>query len=49
MLLWIAERLLWINLGWYVVFALLFMAAGIYPKALYFIGAAILTVGIMLM
>lgn len=45
----IAENLLYINLGWYVVLAVAFAGAGIYPKALYFAGAAILTVGVVLM
>ena len=49
MLLWIAERLLIVNLIWYILLTLAFLAAGLYPKALYFLGAGILTIGIMLM
>ena len=49
MLLWLAERLLIANLTWYIILTLVFLAAGVYPKALYFLGAAILTAGIMLM
>ena len=45
----VAESLLYINLGWYVLLAGAFVVAGIYPKALYFAGAAILTIGVVLM
>lgn len=46
--LW-ADRLLYINLGWYALLAVAFALGGNYPKSLYFLGAAILTVGVILM
>lgn len=49
---WLAEnatRLLYVNLGWYALLAVAFLAAGSVPKFLYFLGAAILTVGVLLM
>lgn len=49
MLTEIANGLLWINLTWYIVLALAFGFAGIYPKSIYFAGAAILTIGIIVM
>ena len=45
----VAERLIWVNLGWYVLLSVAFALGGQYPKALYFLGAAILTVGVILM
>lgn len=43
-----ADWLLWINLAWYLLLAAAFCLGGNYPKALYFLGGAILTVGIIL-
>lgn len=46
---YIVEKLIWINFGWYVLLAIGFAVAGSYPKALYFLGASILTIGVILM
>jgi hypothetical protein len=43
-----ADRLLYVNLAWYAVLAVAFLAYGNVPKALYFLGATILTLGIIL-
>jgi hypothetical protein len=45
----IADNLLLANLVWYIVLASAFGMAGIYPKALYFMGAAVLTIGVVMM
>lgn len=45
----LAETLLYINFAWYVALTLAFGLASVYPKALYFLGAAILTMGVVLM
>lgn len=44
-----AQTLLLGNLVWYVVLTLAFLLEGNVPKALYFGGAFILTVGVFLM
>lgn len=45
---WIATRLLWANLAWYLLLSAAFYLGGNVPKSVYFLGAAILTVGIIL-
>ncbi len=45
----IADNLLLANLVWYVVLACAFGLAGMYPKAIYFLGAAVLTIGVVMM
>lgn len=45
----IADNLLIANLIWYIVLACAFGMAGMYPKSLYFIGAAVLTIGVVMM
>jgi hypothetical protein len=43
-----ADRLIWVNLAWYLALAAAFCLGHVYHKALYFLGAAILTLGIIL-
>lgn len=45
----IADNLLLINLIWYLILACAFGLAGIYPKTIYFLGAAVLTIGVVMM
>jgi hypothetical protein len=45
----IADNLLLANLVWYLVLACAFGMAGAYPKSIYFLGAAVLTVGVVMM
>lgn len=45
----LADRLLWVNLAWYGILAVAFALAGNLGKTLYFLGAAILTVGVTLL
>lgn len=49
MMLWIADRLLVINLCWNVVLCLGFFAAGKWAMGLYFFGAFILTLALSYM
>ena len=44
----LAETALYVNLGWYALLCVLFFMAGNLGKGLYFLGAAILTIGIIL-
>lgn len=44
-----ADNLLLINLIWYIALACAFGLAGSYPKSIYFLGAAVLTVGVVMM
>ena len=44
-----AERFVWANLAWYVLLAVMLGLGGHYAKCVYFAGAAILTVGIIMM
>lgn len=44
-----AERFVWISLLLNVFYALVFALAGNYPKCIYFLGAAVLTVGLIMM
>jgi hypothetical protein len=44
-----AESFVYGNLVWYIVLAVMFMAGGHYGKCVYFAGAAVLTVGIIMM
>ena len=49
---WLAEHaqhLIYINLGWYVLLAVAFGVGGDFGRALYFGGAAVLTVGVIAM
>lgn len=44
-----AERFVYGNLAWYVVLTVMFTLGGHHGKAVYFLGAATLTVGIIMM
>lgn len=43
-----AKQLVYVNLGWYVLLALAFISGGDIGRTLYFAGAAILTMGVLL-
>ena len=45
----LAEKLVFINMTWYFILGALFAVGGLYGKAVYFVGAGILTIGIILM
>lgn len=45
----VANAALYVNLAWYVILFVLFSAAGNLGKALYFLGATILTVGVIIL
>jgi hypothetical protein len=44
-----ADKFVWGNLAWYVLLAVMLGLGGHYAKCVYFAGAAILTVGIIMM
>ena len=44
-----ADKFVWGNLAWYVLLAVMLGLGGHYAKCVYFVGAAVLTVGIIMM
>lgn len=44
-----ADKFVYANLVWYVLLAVMLGLGGHYAKCVYFVGAAILTVGIIMM
>jgi hypothetical protein len=44
-----AERLVWVNMSWYFLLALAFMGGGLWGKGVYFLGAGVLTIGVIMM
>ncbi len=44
-----ANEFVWVSLVLNVFYALAFAVAGNYPKCVYFLGAAVLTVGLIMM